>query len=799
MSGNNLELILKKDWDYFPDYSKVQGHFVGRKDEKDKVLNWFIRREKGCFLVSGQRGVGKTALVYEALREAGQKKDEKKQITPIFISASQLVADDCVIKDNEVEHIKLDGLQDKVITNFIRRLFVEINNLKDTAPLKKHPELIEELGDLYRKAVSSQTEIKEHFQLKKGLQKENKEESEVGAKWELKEGQSAALFSSFLSVLGTVIIISPAWGNHLVNLIFGLFFIIFPQSIYAIQRKKEIKKQTERMDTSVEQLYVSDRNVGNLVHDFHSLLKKLTNVVKIIFVVDEMDKTEGKPNEAELIRAFKNLFTISDGLFVFITSQETYQSVEKSREEKGSRGVNYTLYTDRIFISRPSFFDLEKYIDEIIFDASQELLESKEYHNFRNLLCYQAKSDFFELHYKIRDYIGKYDDQDRPVLQIEGLILEEIKQANLQKVIGQIFSRNRFLESSNWYRNDELLSALYRLVDNPAETKKEIVSVPPSKIGMDLLQLRIFNASENLLDYLCRLQYIADKTLQPETKDGNIITVASFRWTGTVNDVPPKPTIALEYEKNFSDSLSKFVKTSNEIAELEAVLTGQKFDVKVDGGQPTNRNTTSFGGVDAQAIYNAKLPYLTKLKNSSSPVFVPREELDKQTIDIVSQITHLYNSVATIMMSLIRKDLNLKNYATKRLEKDSSLFSGPMTPIREGVSDKLIHDCIYKANYVHQILVVQDMPEELYTTNKNLINSNSTHHLIINLNTKGLKYNTIFNDNEDRKIHGFIDVAIHESFSNLKSIFEQIKQYDVTNYEPVKKETLLEEDVQAVV
>ena len=171
---DKIQLKLKPDWDYFPHYQKQQGHFVGRIQEKKEVVNWFLRREKGCFLVSGERGVGKTALVYEALHEASRSEDN---IISVLINSSQLALEESIEenKNNSPDSGKLNPakLEERIIVSLIRRLYSE------GSKKIKSEEIVADLGALYKKAISEKSEIREELKVKRELETQETLEKEV--------------------------------------------------------------------------------------------------------------------------------------------------------------------------------------------------------------------------------------------------------------------------------------------------------------------------------------------------------------------------------------------------------------------------------------------------------------------------------------------------------------------------------------------------------------------------------------------------------------------------------------------
>src|SRR5882672_590066 len=67
-------VLFRQDWDARPRFEKEQeGLFVGRRELLDRLVSDFISKRSGTILISGVRGVGKTALVERALLEARNK------------------------------------------------------------------------------------------------------------------------------------------------------------------------------------------------------------------------------------------------------------------------------------------------------------------------------------------------------------------------------------------------------------------------------------------------------------------------------------------------------------------------------------------------------------------------------------------------------------------------------------------------------------------------------------------------------------------------------------------------------
>jgi len=788
MLNEELKLALKKDWDYFPHYEKSQGHFVGRREEKNKVENWFLRREKGCFLVSGERGVGKTALVYEALYKATQK---NKRIIPVLINSSQLIIEESLSECKNVLEISAEKLEEKIIINLIRRLYTAAKGKLDKS-------LQEKLDMLYRKAVSDKTQIKEENRLIKESEQEEKEEHEIEGKFSLDQEQVRNFLSYLGVIIGMTFFYQASQSNLVLNILLGSLFFLYPKTLSYRLFKYIAKKKATMTSSSVEELYISDKSVSNLEYDLYALLDGASSIekpYKIIFVIDEMDKIKQTTNVkiTDLITTFKNLFTLSSGIFVFIAGKEMYDIVELSKEQ---RDIAYTLFSDKIFICRPNFKDLEDYVDEIIDEPHENFIEKMIYHDFRNLLCYQSKSDFFELHFKIRDYIETFDNYDRPILKIESLDESAQFHASIQKVLGQIYNLNKYRAPSSWHQNNLLLADLYKFIDISWFKELFLRKSPPLKD--DSLELRTYQAETNLVEYLLRLGAISLKGEETKTIEDETIEGFVYNWTRSKINVLATPQELLDYEKAFLDNLAKFSLCVNEIDDVSFILQGKKI-VEYDETRIFNNDVQKYCDIDVFSIYTSNQKYKDGL-NKEMPEHILREELDSQTKKILTNIDQLKSQVIIIVERFITEHVQLTNFSFANFNSDVNLFSSAMLSIREGVvNNKIPHICFYRKvpKCSRQILVIKDMPEKLYEDHKDLINENAANHLIMNLNTTGVKYNLEYvqKNKRDKKIRGFIDIPIYESFANLQKVTEEVKKRDKELISDSEKETFLRQPI----
>lgn len=79
-------------------------------------------------------------------------------------------------------------------------------------------------------------------------------------------------------------------------------------------------------------------------------------------MIDELDKIE-ESDVIEVIKSLKSLFNQGSALFVLISGQEFFDEIHQRDKV---RGKEYTLFSQRIFLQRPRFHEMKKFMDEIV-------------------------------------------------------------------------------------------------------------------------------------------------------------------------------------------------------------------------------------------------------------------------------------------------------------------------------------------------------------------------------------------------------------------------------------------------
>jgi len=347
-------IILKENWDLPPkillekgkEKENFKGYFVGRERELNLLVNEILHKNRGSILISGYRGVGKTSLVHKALSMALEK---DKNILVVLMNAAQLEA--------EAQGEELNPKS--IIENLIRRLYTAIRYREGLEnKIKKHVE------NLYKKTVSKDFKLTESFIRRSERIEEDKEE--IAREVLLDEKVLHIVIFIAFWTLGAIILtfnLTPwEWVNKLVAL---LSTFPIPYVVNLTYRKRKVRKERRKASLKTEELYQLDNKIGNLEFDLEQIHSEITssnkefpNGKKLVYVIDELDKLD-RNMVMEVLKYFKNLFALSDALFIFIGGEELYNiGCEEVENSVLYRQKEYTYFISRYFLSRPLYPDL---------------------------------------------------------------------------------------------------------------------------------------------------------------------------------------------------------------------------------------------------------------------------------------------------------------------------------------------------------------------------------------------------------------------------------------------------------
>ncbi|RLC34274.1 MAG: hypothetical protein DRZ76_02995 [Candidatus Nealsonbacteria bacterium] len=700
-----MRLILKRDWDV-PISSPLEmeeGYFSGRLNELEHLVNEILRKPRGSILISGYRGVGKTSLVYKALHEA--KKRDKNMII-VLLNATELEA----TSEKDTKIIPMN-----VIRNLIRRLYLATRNID-----RLEQDIKRDIESLYSKATASKFELMHHYQKASDFLKILTEERSL-----LVGGNIESLIfiaSWIIAILLQFNNMLPSTFNNIISM-----FLLFPIPYFILSlRKRLLKKQRETIHLSSEETYFYDNNIGNLVFELEQLHRKISDKGrKLVYVIDEMDKLDGSIVK-EMIRYFKNLFTLSKALFIFVGGEELYNIGTQSSDTEKTlyRSKEYTYFSSRYFLSRPLWDDLSKFIDCIV--QNKEGLTEDDFERFKRVIAFDAKNDFFDLKQCIKDRISQFDTNGNPVIDIV-FTDEDYKKSRLHKAMMVLFEGKYMSRSiSKWKENEELLKRLFEHAYFILECYPgKQINDPQGGDVSDAL-IRDFNG---LLYRLGTLNIVSESQ---QSIKGLPTRIRTYQYTGVINEPPQYLDEPTEYERRYLSEFKIYTKYVLALINTFRVMNGEEEVTEEDFCRNPIRyaQIVDRWGFNVSSIFQQNVEIYKTLTEGEPPYPFKREDIEKRTEIIKKHKNAFFNNLPKVIASIINS-LNLHlNLKIQKLQENTSLFSGSATQIRN-VFQNSNHFVIFKPDLTRQAIVSYDMLQFLVKIKKVIEEHETTHRIIV--------------------------------------------------------------------
>lgn len=748
-----MSIILKKDWDLSvsPPSRNPSGHFAGRKKEISQLINEILRRNSGAILVSGHRGVGKTSMVYQAINTAI---DKEKEIVVVLMNAAQL----------EEDSEKKDINPKKIIENLIRRLYsVSVNK-----PMGNNNKKIEEL---YKKAVAKETELKEFVQKINDNEKTILEEKNFQARFnEIDKNTITFLISWALAVsyqVGNFNIFNGGIWDKLIPL-----FLSFPiPYIFNFTfNRTQITKDSKRQSQEVAEIYKFDNAIGNLEFDLEHVHSAIAyDKYKLVYIIDELDKLEVDQVKS-ILKYFKNLFTLSDAIFIFIGGEELF--LLGGSDNLGNRDKEYTYFTSRYYLSRPRWEDLSQYLDSIILnqDISPEELEC-----FKRALCFDAGNDFFDIKSQIRDKIASFNKDNLPVINYK-ITDSDLRKSRLHRALTILYENQyMYLNPLSWRENENLLRSVFTKAH---EVERAYVGDklddPRGKQLTDQL-IRDFNK------LMLRLDVFRIHSEAAEVINNISVPIRTYVVSGkTPSDPPFRVADPTEFERRFIEAFEDycelivlFYNLSNNDQTLEK-MNREKFLSSPD---------YVFGkvnslGANFQEIFATQNKLYKNIVGQIHPYPYQREQVEENTNTIVQFYNDLLHSQARVALPRLIK----QRYASEPLEiasfnNNSQVFSDAASVIRSSVMEARIpSEVIFRNDLSRQILVIADRID-IFHLHKSIIKDVSQTHRIVCLSNGSEKEskvpNLIFIDSSSRSN---FEHTVNEMLSEIDSFLYNVRE-----------------------
>jgi len=632
------------------------------------------------------------------------------------MNAAQLEAEAQVKEETQRKEVDPKS----IIENLIRRLYTAVRYRED--PEGEMGEIKEHVENLYKKAVSKEFKLTQS--LVKNRERIEEEEEEIAKETLLDEKIFHIVIFMAFWTLGAIILTSNLtpqdWIKKLVGLL-STFPIPYTVNcvVNLIYRKRKVRKERKEASLKTEELYQLDNKIGNLEFDLEQIHNEITsNGMKLVYVIDELDKLE-KDVVKELLKYFKNLFTLSDALFIFIGGEELYnigrekKKNSKSEGNSGSRGQEeenselyrqkeYTYFTSRYFLSRPLYPDLSRFFDEIVEDWGG--LAEKEKETFERSLLFDAKNDYFDLKTRIRDKITRFED-GKPVIEINK---EELLSPYEQRKKGCIrllplLVEGKYLshEHSKWQENEKLFRVIFEQADK----------IYDSYFGQQFSD----PAGEKVEDELIRdfhglLYRYGAFTIQNETSQnikGVSAPIRTYRYVGDIpNDLPDKLEEPVEYERRFIAKFEEWVKYLISVvnpfreAQGDSKLSKEEF---LNNPQTILRILAEWGH---NIEFNSYKNMYDNITGRKPPHPYQREQVEKATINISNYLQQFKGNLPILIARAITQLYSDLHLQLQNLQQNGKLFSGSASQIREVfVKNRYNPPVVFKPELDRQILL----------------------------------------------------------------------------------------------
>lgn len=502
-----IDYKIFSEWDSFPSpYPTVKkSFFSGRKELVDKLTHWLLDSNGGSILVSGVRGVGKTAFVYYSISKIyGKFQNNGFSIKLKTLGYLQKFIGICWEKIRNVI---------KLISNPRKIIFVPIN----TALFKKtyspnndnnrKPDNNEDQKE--RKINESNQEILLHFiiaslHLTQNLDKKFKAKIDRLYYFSIGESKTDKIHQEDLSKESNAIynlaLSAPIFFTLLTFSIIALLhynppllreLIKYDYLSYLLQAAPYITgiiSITTFIKLKKRQLQTNIENVSYRPGDYNYLFSELNNALcknydNIIFVFDEIDKfiynNRENPDVSDsisfdnLIRDLKNLFTISSGKFIFISNDEyAHHLLDDQNNEKNPYPLNSTYFNWMIFIPNISITDISNYIKSLYTSKKIDKKPLDEEILIFSAYVYALSGGvFIKIKNIIRDHIKYINNQ--PELHINLISTNDRKIARLGYLLFNCYEQNLTNRPSDYRLNFLIHETLYAVFQEILETGTE--------------------------------------------------------------------------------------------------------------------------------------------------------------------------------------------------------------------------------------------------------------------------------------------------------------------------------------
>jgi hypothetical protein len=567
---------LEPTWDSSLTYDLIEGaesrsprgFFVGRESLVGPLVNAISEpSQRGTYLISGYRGVGKTSLIIHAMRKAGTKlRAVGWSIFPMVLNVSEVSASLDAADDTDVAALRIDAR--KLLTALLRSLR---NRLAGTGDERLRT-LADKVEGTYRKAQATtftQTQVQKIDTLERtDTKRERSLRVANGMKLAAAVFLGATALTEFAAWLGTALN-----ALHVVAVAFAALAVV----TYGSSRIFTRSESTQETDTAQ---FVYDNSLHQLESELKDILAELHKCrQRTVIVLEELDKIDDQQGQQleSVIRYFKNLFTQAPALFFFLTDKDYYDTVAEKIDAarlQRSYAIEHTFFTHRLFVTRSGLDECLQYLSKIIVGADAhagiDAIGRSKGDRLRTLdtmtpleqclrvLLFRSQDHFFDLKNALAQFVQIEGEGAKLRFDDSVLARSDLGQAAFhflieQKILAYYFGGGRD------YANEALRSSLFAVFDTVGsdELRPTATVYPADGTRGERLQL-----SERR-----RIQEAVDSLLGDLQRGGSIEMHAGaepgFTWSDKDPALVFAPTARLApHEQALVDTLSRIAGTT---------------------------------------------------------------------------------------------------------------------------------------------------------------------------------------------------------------------------------------------
>lgn len=710
-----MKIFLKNNWANFIDIdTELDDNYVWRDIQVEHLKNTIIHNNSWSILISWERWTWKTAFVYKVLKELKQEKPEK--VIPIIVNVNQIYKSEEKFNNNIL------------LENLIRRLF---SVLKDNKYIDN--DIKSKISELYNK-VEWEYLIEKKYGASKIDFKNTSNKIINSIETSINKKEIIKIFAffwiifwipNFFSLYIINIISQFKWPYEklFLFLIISLFWFII---LYILFSKIKIfntnfkeEKNEEKASNEAYEYYKKDKTIWSLEYDLNFTLDTLNNQWYIvIFVIDELDKITKEGEISNLIKMYKNLFTLSKANFIFITDQKFYlELIQKDKTNDESP----TLFNFKYYLDYPSFNDLRNYFSKIIDKIEKEKWEQEKY--YYNYLLFISNNDFFKLKENIHSIIIYKDWQwyiDSNQLENNDKYIEE--KVKLYSIFEEIYNKYKSDNIRYYHKNYQDLKDLFIELWNKFN----------SPIIID---------KNEKWDLLLNVITLLERTSVITKKDNMYLWTGNFNSLLSINSIDYKT----KDEQLFINKYLKYIEIINRI--LRIGLYPENYDewktetfYTINPWEDWQEFTWNIWALDLYNKYKKDFQLLNKWISNE---FIPFDILNQNIIEINNSIKSLENNYYEIFKNILRYQFKEYSY----FDLMNNYISVENNILNPKIVDKIraFKWCYFKSS-IYRILLVNNFN----------ISKNFTSDDIKYLDDENIILVNVFDDKFNEKTDGCI-------------------------------------------